>query len=992
MGKGKRDRETRKQAVDPGEALDLLLEVETKDEFLALVADRPELIGAPVSRRLSNMAAAPYGDVFKRWERLVSAARQDPVAAWDAHAETLARDNATGEELGRLVEEIREADGRQEPERVIELSESAVPRAMEAELTPMVSILEAFRAQAFLKLPTGNRQDNIDKAIAGFGAALSTTVVPEEAARLHMYLGMAMAERLRDDPADNHEAALNAMRDGLRILPADGSPELRATMKGNIATTLLRRQRGEKIGDLTEARDLCREVLDYNTLEDHPDEWATVQLNYAPILQELADLGEGDPGDSEAIYQEVIDAAGVVAEDKVANAHHQLGRTLRIRAQFDPERLVNELDLDGRDEKAAEAEEAENHRLLVEAREHLETAVELYPRKHQPLAVGRAFTELADVLNQLSELHEAKGAAEAGLELLSPTSAPRECARVGGRLGDLLAKEGAWEHAAAAFRVAVEASEIALNSRLDSEHREQEAKSTLNLTRWAAFAVAAAGEVPEALMILESGRARDLRLRLGPGEEGAAELSELPENLRARYVAATDELARSPLGQAGAAAARSLREVLRDIRDVPDFERFATRPNEFDLATAAAEDWPVLYVNPTPAGTMLLVLGRDGEGATADVRFLEQPTSLDVFMRLLAGVGVGDLDLAKAAEHGSFLAGASGFAGAGANRDVQKDVEDVLPWLGEALAAPIHELLTEIGARGVTLVSCGPVGLAPLHCAPWSEGGQSRCLIDDFEIRHAASGTFAAASLSRAEEREGIEPSLVALVDPERNLPAAQAEFDGVRPLFGQRVESAGGTSADWSFLRTHAQTGTYLHLACHARSGVWGETVPAVMLADGPAEMTQLTELAQLPSRLVTVSACQSAVVDITLMPEEGISVATALLAAGAACVIASLWPVRDDTTALLMTRLYKEMIEGGLRPPEALRRAQIWLRDLTDPELDAFLADYPSLAAEFARRQAMGDRPGRRASGGPRRSGGLVERPFADADYWAPFIAIGA
>jgi CHAT domain-containing protein len=110
-------------------------------------------------------------------------------------------------------------------------------------------------------------------------------------------------------------------------------------------------------------------------------------------------------------------------------------------------------------------------------------------------------------------------------------------------------------------------------------------------------------------------------------------------------------------------------------------------------------------------------------------------------------------------------------------------------------------------------------------------------------------------------------------------------------------------------------------------------------------------------------------------ICPRRGISVASALLAAGAACVIASLWPVRDDTTALLITRLYEEMIGSGYRPPEALRRAQLWPRELTDPELDAFLEDHASLAAEFTRRAAAGDGAGRRA-----------------VDYWAPFIAIGA
>lgn len=493
MGKGKRNREKRKNTFDPAKALDQLLEINTKEEFLALVASCPEAIGVPVSRKLSEMTAASYGDIFKRWERLVRAAREDPAAAWEEHEKSLARDNATSEELGQVIEEIQEAERRQEPEQVIQLVESAIAKAVTSELTMLVSILEASRAFAYLNRPTGNRQDNIDKAVAGFGVALRTTVVPEEAARLHMYIGIAMAERLRGDPADNLEAALNAMREGLRILPIEGDPDLRATIKINIATTLLRRQRGDKVANLIEARDLCREILEYRSLEDDPDEWAVVQLNYAPILHELARLGKADPADAELIYLEVIDASGAVVEAKVANAHFQLGRMLRIRARFSPERFVEDWDSDDWDEAANEAREAEKHRLLLEARKHLKAAVDLYPQEHLPVPTGRAYTELADVLDQLEEFGEAKSAAETGLRLLPPTSDPRECARVGATLGGLLVEEGSWERAAAAFRVAVEAAELALHSRLDSEQREQEAKSTLNLTRWAAFAIAAAG-------------------------------------------------------------------------------------------------------------------------------------------------------------------------------------------------------------------------------------------------------------------------------------------------------------------------------------------------------------------------------------------------------------------------------------------------------------------------------------------------------------------
>jgi CHAT domain-containing protein/tetratricopeptide (TPR) repeat protein len=990
MGKGKRNRDSRKQAVKPELALERLLEVKTKDEFLTLVGDRPELIGDRVRHRLAEMITAPYGQAFERLKRLVDAAQSDPVAAWEDYSESLTRDTRIGEEIGKVIDEAREAEARHEPEKVIDLAESAVRRALDAGLVIPASILEAMRAHAFLIRPSGSRQDNVDKAISGFGRALTMTVIPDEAARLNMHIGIAMAERLRGDPADNLESALNALRNGLEILPPDGSPDLRATIQTNIATSLLRRQRGEKLENLNEALALCQEVLEYRSIDREPDEWAIVQLNYAPVLLELAQLGEADPAEARTAYEEVIENGSLIDEDRLANAHYQLGRMLRVSAAFNPEKFVEDWDPDERDEVVREEDSADKERLLAEAQEHLETAIRICSKERSPRQVGRAFAELADVFNQQGNLQEAAGAAEKGLELLPPTSGSRECARVAGRLGDALALQGIWDRAAAAFRVAVEAAELSFHSRLDADFRAQEAKSTLNLTRWAAFAMAAAGNTPEALMVLESGRARDLRLRLGLGDGESRELSDLPNDLRLRYVEATNDLARSPLGEAGAAATRALQEVLRDIREVAGFESFATRPHESDLLGALEPDWPVLFVNPTPYGTLLLLLEESSGDATVHPIFLDEPTSLEVFMRLLAGDGADESELADAAEYGSYLAGASGFSDS--VRDVQEDVEHVLPWLGESFAEPINDILREVGAQGVTLVLCGPVALAPLHAAPWIDSGSVCYLVDDFEVRHAPSATFAAASLSRADGRDRVEPSLVALINPENNLSAAPAEFEGIGRLFDGHINAAMGSEAGWSFLRSHAEKGSFLHLACHARSGVWGESLPAVILSDGDVEVTQLAELPELRSRLVTVSACQSAVIDITQMPEEAVSVATVLTAKGAACVVASLWPVRDDTTALMMIRLYEEILKQDLRPPEALRRAQLWLRDLTDQELDAFLQSHPSLAAEFQRRAALGDRPGRRSPAADAGRGGVPEKPFSGPDYWAPFIAIGA
>jgi CHAT domain-containing protein len=992
VGKGKRNRERRKSQVELGELIGQLVEVDSEEDFLALLAEHPQLLVSETINAVERRVDAGIDGLFlMRWHRLLQAARRDPSAAWADHLLFEDESAKSTERLEKLRDQLAAAEQAGDLKRVIELADEALPVAAVAELAPAVATFENARATAYLRLADGDRTENVEEAIASYRRALSASIDSEQEVGILMQLAIAFAERPQVDPADSLEEALQALRDALAYLPADASMDTRTTIQTNLASMLLRRERGEKIENLREALAYCEEVLEYRSRDRDPDQWAYIQLNYAPTLQQLAGLGEIDRAEAEAAYREVIEADETIAAPHLGNANYQLGRMLRIGTQFDAEEFVENWDPDHEEGPEAEApaeEEARSARL--QARRHLEDAIELHDEESEPLAVGRAYTELADVLQRLDLIPEAIEAARRGAQLLPPGTDPREATRVGGQLGHLLALEGEWEESAAAFKLAVEASELAFHTRLEFEGRVREARSALNLTRWAAFAIAAASDEPEAMMVLESGRSRDMRQRLGVGEADSVQIQALPTELRDAYLRALDELARSPLGEQGSRASRALQEALRDIRGVAGFEQFATRAHPADLVGALEPAWPLLYVDPTPYGTMLLLIEADPEGATADARFLSEPTALEVFLRLMAGEAAGAPELLESGDYGSYLSGASGFGAA--ERDIQKDVEHVLPWFGESIAKPVHDLLVEIEARGVTLVTCGPIGLAPLHAAPWEEDGEGHCLIDDFEIRHAPSGAFAAASLARAGEREELEPSLVALADPLGDLPAAVPEVETIRERFGGEATIATGTEADWDFLSAHAREGTHLHLACHARSAIWGERPPAVILADGDVDVSQLTELAELPARLVAVSACQSGVMDITHLPEEALSAGSVLLAAGAACVIASLWPVRDHTTALLMARIYEEMLEHGHRPPEALRRSQLWLRDLSEVEAADYLRRHPELEEEFRRRADAGDDPGQRA-GVTRRGGTATEtRPYSDPDYWAPFIALGA
>jgi CHAT domain-containing protein len=78
-----------------------------------------------------------------------------------------------------------------------------------------------------------------------------------------------------------------------------------------------------------------------------------------------------------------------------------------------------------------------------------------------------------------------------------------------------------------------------------------------------------------------------------------------------------------------------------------------------------------------------------------------------------------------------------------------------------------------------------------------------------------------------------------------------------------------------------------------------------------------------RLNADLVVLSACETAL-GRDIRGEGLLGLTQGFLYAGAKGVVASLWPVTDRATAELMRQFYDRMLRDGLRPAEALRRAQ--------------------------------------------------------------------
>lgn len=121
------------------------------------------------------------------------------------------------------------------------------------------------------------------------------------------------------------------------------------------------------------------------------------------------------------------------------------------------------------------------------------------------------------------------------------------------------------------------------------------------------------------------------------------------------------------------------------------------------------------------------------------------------------------------------------------------------------------------------------------------------------------------------------------------------------------------------------------LHFATHSRIDESHPELSSIALSffDESGEETaghlRLQDLYALTLRadLVTLSACETALGQ-EVRGEGLIGLTRGFFHAGAARVLASLWSIDDRTTAVLMSRLYEEVLRHGRSPAEALAATQ--------------------------------------------------------------------
>jgi tetratricopeptide (TPR) repeat protein len=515
-----------------------------------------------------------------------------------------------------------------------------------------------------------------------------------------MNLAVLVGSRPRGDPAENFEASIEILRDALGQL-GDSPSDLCATVQMNLAHHLHIRERGDRKENLQEARDLCLASLEWRSLDRNSEDWAYSKINLGGIYDDLAQIGEADLRDATATLEEVIAAEQEIeAKWLVGVAHSSLGALYRGAAERQAEADARAVIGPGEPPPPGPVE----RKHLDAAKRNLEAALRLLGAKGHSDYRGRTLCDLGEVYEATADYEAAVEHYRAALELLRPSVMVHHCRQAGSGLGNLMAKRGLWSDSAEAFSIATSAMEFGFHSRLETADRQMEAQRAGNLARWTAFALAKTGDYDAAVLVLESGRTRELRRRIGLWAE-EARLSDLPAETRIDYREALEELSATSLGPGSDEAGRQLQAVLTGIRELPGFQDFATGARWPEICAAVDHQRPIVYINPSPWGTVMLPVSDPSGEPHATARFVDV-TSHDVLMAMMFG------DMQDSVPT-SYLAG-PGEDDEGSAR-ICRGLEYVIKALGQSIAEPLVECIRDLGATQATLIPCGPLAQAPLH-------------------------------------------------------------------------------------------------------------------------------------------------------------------------------------------------------------------------------------------------------------------------------------
>lgn len=752
---------------------------------------------------------------------------------------------------------------------------------------------------------------DLDEAISRLRAMSADDVYLEHNVASAM-LGIALVSRYRrTGDLDDLDAAVDLLSRAVEETP-ESAPE-RSNAETNLASVVM-----ERFGRTGDHQDADRIVVLCRSVSRRDEGGSPVRLSNRCNLATALFLRR-----DEDWFTEVMEILGAVVASTPASSYEGtrarslLVAALAARAEEVAEMAFVGTDPEVSDERVVDAEAAE---LLARA---LATARDLAENAPSGLAEMSITLHNLGLMMTLNEPETPDSPQEQELTLvfrraceLGLEDSVRHVLSSSNVWSWRAAARGAWEEAAEAAEFGIRASRLLSRTQLLRDQKHENLGLAGQLAARAAYGLAKCGKLEEAIAAIESGRA----IVYGEALERDPSLGRLAAehpDLHARYLAAAAR--RQMVAQlhdavhprlysdtqrvdhnAIATAKAEFAGVVRDVQAMPGYERFDMAPAYADVATHANGDQPVVYLIATLQGGAALIVG-DGPGV----------------------VWLPELTLTKLGEM------TEGYLTAMRDRAFDRhawflSLEETLCWLGDTVMGPLRSALSR--ADIVSLVPCGQLALLPVHAATIRDGDDVCHVTDLMRVQYRPN----ARSVRVSDLGPTAPVTIITTGFPSDPMAREASLIAGLWVAEYDEVTTIGdGEQVSKTELKQLLERSAIHHFATHSRAELTDPLSSSILLPDGQTLTSrEVLNLRLDRTSLTFLSSCESAVGTPDL-PDEVINISSSFTEAGVAGVIATLWPVDDFATMLAAYRTHHLMRTENLPGVEALRQAQIWLRD---------------------------------------------------------------
>lgn len=781
-----------------------------------------------------------------------------------------------------------------------------------------------------------NGAENIERAIIHCQQALEIFAFgdhPNHWASLQHNLGNAHRYRLYGDRIQNIEQAISHFQQALIVRTPEKFPKEWAETLNDLGSCYLTRKQGEPEENIELGLSLFEQVLAVHTRVSFPKGWAQARNNLGNAYQSRI-RGEKEQNFEKAIdnYRQALEIRTREAfPEDWAETLNNLANIERIRAS-------------GKD--------------LDQAIQHLLQVLDVYTLESYPQFCARTHNNLAIMYSERQQGTRSENIDRAvqhywqALEVYTPRDFPDRCLYSARALGNLAFEEQRWDLAKQSYDLAFEAQDVLMHSSISSTSEKSELTEIQNLPPRAAYAHYKSGAVRRAVEVLEKGRAQLLRESFELQRQNLERLR-VPkfQHLYDDYIQARDEY-RSLQGAGTAADWKRSQEKLQLAlsairekagRDHPEY-RYFLRTLTFAEIQEQAREKPLVYLIATHAGGVALIVSGE-EVHALELPELEQESlqkqiwrpSNEEVDRINTHLRQGYIEPedVQAVSGGYFsmyalrrlLENISPELSHRLQDAWENTLDETTRWLWDVAMGRLIPILKKYGDAAM-LIPAGQLALLPLHAA-WKEDKvriTSRLYaLDEINITYAPSAhALCQALLSAKRQTE----NLLIVDNADGSLQFSKDEAISASNAF-PHFKHLSGKHATVETVKEEMQKHHVLLFSTHGQAGWVNPEEARLDLADQHSlTLPEIFKLDLNHARLAILSACETGIPGLELI-DEMISLPAGMMQAGIPGVIGSLWRVNEGSTAVLMASFYGYWRKEGKSPQEALRQAQIWLRD---------------------------------------------------------------